>query len=209
MDRLITFGCSHTYGQALKERETQAWPYIVADKLNLECINEGQMGASITMMYHKLMNFDYQQGDKVICLWSYPNRRHFYESKEEFKDVLPFQATHPEKTTEEKHLRAAAYYDLIFTKYGNRFENRMMIHHSYNYLKSLGVKSYHTYVLNYEDPSLYFESRAGRVPYLKANWNNTWYNGDRGDDNSHGGVGVHKLFAKQILDEIGGVSRLI
>lgn len=209
MSRLIAFGCSHTYGQALKERETQAWPYIVADRLNLECINEGVMGASITMMYHKLMNFDYQEGDKVVCLWSYPNRRHFYKSKYESIDILPFQATHPERTTEEKHLRAATYYDILFTEYGNRFENKMMIHHSYNYLESIGVKSYHTYVLSFEDPSLYFESKAGKVPYIKANWHKIYHDGDRAEDNSHGGVEVHKLFAKKIVDEISGVSRLI
>ena len=99
MSRLITFGCSHTYGQALKDRETQAWPYLVADKLNLECINQGRMGASITYMYYKLMNFDFQEGDKVVCLWSYPNRRHFFKSESESIDILPFQATHPERTS--------------------------------------------------------------------------------------------------------------
>ena len=209
MSRLITFGCSHTYGQGLEDRETQAWPYLVADKLNLECINQGRMGASITLMYYLLMSFDYQEGDKVICLWSYPNRRHFLKSESESIDILPFQATQPERTTEEKHLRAVAYYDLIFAEYGNRFENRMMINHSYNYLKSKGVKSYHTYVLNYEDPSLYFESRAGKVPYLKVNWHRAWANGDRTEDTFHGGVEVHKNFAKQIVEEISGVSRLI
>jgi len=55
--RLIAFGCSYTYGAGLEDCFTPpighgpipskfAWPQLVANELNMECINMSSSGAS-------------------------------------------------------------------------------------------------------------------------------------------------------------------
>mgnify|MGYP003309481114 CR=1 FL=1 len=87
MTRLIAFGCSHTYGQALpdiwdhkknKEITTQgpskyAWPQILSDKLNLECINLGSPGASNKEVWFHIVNTEFKKSDIVILWFQYYN----------------------------------------------------------------------------------------------------------------------------------------
>ena len=55
--RLITFGCSNTYGHGLPDCHVPpneagpnpskvAWPQLLADRRGLECVNLGQPGGS-------------------------------------------------------------------------------------------------------------------------------------------------------------------
>jgi len=81
MSRLITFGCSFTYGSALSDTyeyrpgpSVFAWPNIAAKKLNLECVNKGIPGASNKEILHCIQNFNFEPLDFVCILWTYPNR---------------------------------------------------------------------------------------------------------------------------------------
>ena len=86
--RLVTFGCSMTLGDALPDRwdyekkkpdcnkgpSKYAWPQLLADKLNIECVNAGFSGASNKKIWWDALNFDYQNTDIVIILWSFLSR---------------------------------------------------------------------------------------------------------------------------------------
>lgn len=59
--KLVTAGCSFTFGQGLPDPQTQSWPALLANKLNLECINLGHCGSSNefitnTVIKHFLIN---------------------------------------------------------------------------------------------------------------------------------------------------------
>ena len=61
--RLVTFGCSNTYGSFLPgEMITQAkpskyaWPAVLSNKLGIECVNKGIGGASNKLISYVLHN---------------------------------------------------------------------------------------------------------------------------------------------------------
>jgi len=78
MSRLITFGCSHTFGQALPDvwnnirsgPSKYAWPQLLADKLNIECVNLGIPGASNKQIWFRIVKIKFEPNDIVIILWS-------------------------------------------------------------------------------------------------------------------------------------------
>lgn len=84
--RLIAFGCSHTYGVGLKDcwldiggpgdlpPSKLAWPQLMANKLNIECINASKWGSSNREIWHRIINFDFKSDDIIIAQWTYPNR---------------------------------------------------------------------------------------------------------------------------------------
>lgn len=86
--RLITFGCSCTFGQALPDiwdykknipileqgPSKYAWPQLLADKLNLECVNLGIPGSSNKEIWYTILNTEFFKDDIVIVMWSFFDR---------------------------------------------------------------------------------------------------------------------------------------
>ena len=73
MQRLVTFGCSLTQGQFLdtdspsdQSYSKLAWPYLLANKLNLKCYNAGINGSSAKKIWHTIANFEFRDDDIVI-----------------------------------------------------------------------------------------------------------------------------------------------
>lgn len=91
MGRLIAFGCSNTFGQALpdvwdfnknkpvdKTPSKYAWPQLLADKLNFECVNNGIQGNSPKDTWWLVMNFSFKDNDIVTILWPHIFRTTFF-----------------------------------------------------------------------------------------------------------------------------------
>ena len=81
MPRLVTFGCSFTYGSALADTyefkpgpSIYAWPNVAAKELNIECVNKGIPGAGNKEILHYIQNFDFHTDDIVCVLWTYQDR---------------------------------------------------------------------------------------------------------------------------------------
>jgi hypothetical protein len=83
--RLITFGCSNTYGHGLPDchippneagphPSKYAWPQLLADRRQLECVNLGQPGGSNKLMWWRTVNFEFEPTDVVIYYATEPNR---------------------------------------------------------------------------------------------------------------------------------------
>ena len=84
--RLLSFGCSYTYGHGLVDcynkktgaaGETPskyAWPQLVANSLNLDCVNLSRPGASNKEIWWTITKQKYLSTDTVVILWSYPHR---------------------------------------------------------------------------------------------------------------------------------------
>lgn len=80
--RLVTFGCSNTYGHGQSDclqpnghpgkfPSKFAWPSVLAQKLNYNVDNKGQPGASNKRIWHNALHYDYTKTDTVIFMWSY------------------------------------------------------------------------------------------------------------------------------------------
>jgi len=88
MNRIISFGCSHTFGMGLQDvylgnkkkfeppnyPSMYAWPQIIANDLNLECINKGICAASNLQILNEIISFEFNSLDKVYVLWTTPYR---------------------------------------------------------------------------------------------------------------------------------------
>ena len=69
---VVILGCSHTYGVGLKDcwldvggpgdlpPSKLAWPQLMANKLNIECINASKWGSSNRETWHRIINFDFK-----------------------------------------------------------------------------------------------------------------------------------------------------
>ena len=78
--RLVAFGCSYTQGIGLngldytysryydspiesvlkvKSASNDAWPHLLADKLDLECVNLGQGGNSSKFVFQMIREFEF------------------------------------------------------------------------------------------------------------------------------------------------------
>lgn len=85
-ERLITFGCSYTYGHGLQDCYDSktghagpqpsrfAWPNILGKKLKKRIVNLSQPGASNKEILYYLQNFIFHKSDLVVILWTYPHR---------------------------------------------------------------------------------------------------------------------------------------
>lgn len=89
--RLVVFGCSQTYGHCLPDcyipdsthydgvaiadnPSRFAFPQIVADKINRQCVNRSYPGSSVKFSWYESVNFEYLSTDIVIFVWTLPNR---------------------------------------------------------------------------------------------------------------------------------------
>lgn len=106
MQRLITFGCSFTYGSGLPDccgengsgpdpnitpASKMGWPAVLAKDLDLELINCSKPGASnLEILYH-ILNFKFNESDTVVVMWTIHNRDIFFKksifSKHNFRQL--------------------------------------------------------------------------------------------------------------------------
>ena len=68
--RLITFGCSLTYGQYLDNRDLQSWPAQLGRIMNLPVVNLGWHGSSNKEILYEILNFDFKTNDICVILWT-------------------------------------------------------------------------------------------------------------------------------------------
>lgn len=86
MNRLITFGCSHTYGVGLEDCQdtviggikipaskpsNKGWPRMVADALGLELVNMAWPAASNIEILYNILTFDFCESDTIVIMWSH------------------------------------------------------------------------------------------------------------------------------------------
>jgi hypothetical protein len=68
--RLVTFGCSFTYGQGLPDCPTgveapsqYSWPYLLSSQLDRQLVNRGIPGASNLQILNEILNFEFEETD--------------------------------------------------------------------------------------------------------------------------------------------------
>ena len=83
MSRIVTFGCSNTFGQGSPDCVTAskgdppsryAWPAVLGRLLNRPVLNLAIPGASNLEILHCITCTDFKPGDLVYVFWSYLDR---------------------------------------------------------------------------------------------------------------------------------------
>lgn len=203
--RLVTFGCSLTYGHGLPDcvgktkkhagpKPSQlGWPNKLAYLLNLQIENVSQPGASNNWIWLNAMEFPFSAGDLVVFNWTYLESRWDIKiSKETTIRVSPWLKT-PESRRYIEYLGHTMKWDLppqFFLR-----ANFMQY-----YLNEQGITNYHLTV----DPEGvdYHMPVWNKVEFLKPNINALRHEYPRAIDNSHPGEECHAEFARLVRDEL-------
>lgn len=131
--KLITVGCSMTYGFGLPDiaedksgfpnmdlgPSNLAWPSILANKLNLKLVNISLPGASTKWMAQEIVNYPIDPTDIVVFLWTLPGRTCFKDEEGKYyhlvqmeQDFLGFDRhiVHDSKLDSSPYLKMQAKY---------------------------------------------------------------------------------------------------
>lgn len=185
MDRLVTFGCSLTYGQYLDNSSEQSWPSVLAKKLGIVCDNQAVNGASTKQIWWNIINYDFSPQDTVIILWSHLDRWCIIKSDQvESLNVWDVEKNHKTRT----------YYEHIHDDYDMLVQYLLMVNHAKQYLDSQRVAKQIHLTANPIDQNFIW-NQTEFVPvdmsYIRKQF-------PKAQDNHHPGSEAHKEFAKQV-----------
>jgi hypothetical protein len=211
MPRLVTFGCSHTYGHGLFDCCDQdlnpgphpskyAWPQLVADKLGYECVNLSEPGSGNFQILITLLKTKLNPDDLVIIAFSYFIRYNFYTMTDKTGNGKMFKmsAAKSQITTN----KVIETFDDEYWEEKNYWDNWLTIQHCELYLNSLNIRNFS--FLNLPNGAL--ETKPDLIKL-----NNFWDDmklilKDKGLDGKHPGMSSHKNQANKIYEKLGKTS---
>jgi hypothetical protein len=195
--RLITFGCSYTFGQALPDTDgsypsNMAWPKILGNMLDRNVINKGRPGSSNLEILFSLLNFSFKKDDIVVIGWTHVNRDYIFN-----------------KT---KNIALGAWSDdnilsnwvQVHNDYDLSVRSGLYIHHAELFLDSLGIRQYHFRAIG---SATFVDKIVNAFTEIKPLYTNKLkhqikkrilYKKDLALDNAHPGVESHLHAAKEL-----------
>lgn len=129
--RLVTFGCSFTYGAGLEDPNTQAWPAVLGRLTKRTVINNGSIGSSNLEILARILSFNFQEDDLVVIGWTYCNR-----------DIIFKKDGVDEKITPWMNGDIFKNWLAIHNEYDIEVRSGLYIHHAELYLNNLKIKNY-------------------------------------------------------------------
>jgi hypothetical protein len=201
MQRLVTFGCSCTFGEALPDciitdynsakPSKFAWPSVLAGMLRKECVNLSSPGSSNFKILDTILSTPLKKEDVVVVMWSYFGRDMLIDDKgRKF-------GFHSSDTNELVNAWASVHglTDLMYRSW-------LYIHHAQLYLTSLGIDFYFLHV----DNDLKFKNLkpewAQDVKLLDTYIGKYAATAPKAADNRHPGEHAHALTAFSIFYNI-------
>lgn len=210
MKRIIAFGCSNTYGQGLEDCIDEqkihagpspsefAWPAIIGKELDIPVVNTSRPGNSNYHLLHNIINFDWQEGDVAVILFTYFGRYTiFYDHRK------PINIT-PGMLVTGEHIMANEFYNVFNNHHLYKMDAEYLDHIFYflNYNKidyqtrfpNLGAHSY------YRNTSKIVDAKWHQ-PIFKDYWDTAGVDYAL-DVGQHAGPKSHENFANNIIDSI-------
>jgi len=149
MNRLIAFGCSNTFGQALEDcwdyekndvgeyPSKLAWPSVLSKKLDLECHNHALPGASNKLIMNQIISFPFAPDDTVVIMWSYLDRYHIFTDPKKNCSTETIGHWH-------KNRRSITYYRQIYNENDQKIMTNHYIDYTALYLDKHKIANFHT-----------------------------------------------------------------
>lgn len=211
MSRLIAFGCSYTYGEGLpdcrddSESESTpskfAWPQILSNKLNIECVNLAEAGCSNKYITDRVLETKFQKNDIVVFLWTHYARFCFFQDDETVKRLLP-SSTKNKKTNIKIKKYTIQYYKNFYTRKDSLKDSCLRINFIKNYLDGKKIKNYHS-VFHNDDLNKTKMLHWNNVKFLDTEFQSIDLAGDYW---KHPGIESQALFADDIYKELNNES---
>jgi len=213
--RLVAFGCSYTQGIGLngldytysryydspiesvlkvKSASNDAWPHLLADKLDLECVNLGQGGNSSKFVFQMIREFEFQETDIVVIQWPQPERHVIWQGDIEGYNTLLQIAP--------GYGHAVHYYRHYYTTFDACYNTALYIENTHTYLKD---KCKALYSVSYNDTEQMIENETLQATFPILADVGKFFITKLGDDicaDGHPGKTYHEEFANRMAEKI-------
>ena len=206
MKKLVSFGCSFTYGHGLQDCVTSggrpgeqpsqfAWPSMLANRLGMTIDNKAGPGCSNLEILLRVIKYQFDPSDTVVIMWSFIERDFIFKK---YGNIEGTKLGHWEKKDIFKHW--ALTHDI--EDMGTR--SWFYMQHADLYIKSQGARCLH-FVMK---PAEYAKFKPD---YINIDIN-PLINGymmleiDRAADGHHPGPKGHEYIAKRMETLINGNS---
>ena len=215
--RIVTFGCSNTFGQALpdvkdyltpySEPSRYAWPAVLQHFSKIDVLNLSVCGSSNKTIWRDVVDFPFEKHDTVIILWTFFHRTSILNAdRTNPLRILPGYTFEKNKTPSLELRRLNKnYYKHFYNDVNLNLESWMAINHAKFYLDSLNIKNHNfTFELprpngeptepTYNDEAIpkWNNVNLKTIPFLK----------DFASDNEHPGKQAHTKFALEVAKQI-------
>lgn len=208
--RLVAFGCSHTFGVGLSDvwnfknhtpiftqgPSKFAWPQLLADKLNIECVNLGESGASNKEIWWKILNYQPVETDIVIILWSWYDRHCIIKDQYQPNRRSIFEIGIWKNETTSK-----VFFKYLHHMYDMQIDFYLRCNHINQFIKNKVKLIKHSNL-----GKLIINSSFNEIDFLKADMYTIMNMLPKAKalDDSHPGIEAHKQFAIEVYNEIKG-----
>lgn len=219
-NRLVTFGCSLTYGQALHDRHKESWPAQLGKLLNLPFINQGRAGASAKRIWWEILHFPFQDNDLVCIGWTHKDR--WCIIKKPHSNPIDNDLTGdgndeitnfdlPELALAEKYEQATGITDInlgreeiadVFYRHiHNDFDMTVnyftFVNHIKYFLDDKKITNYHLDMTSHDSIP-----KFNKVQFLPISFDDIRKANPKAKDNWHPGVQAYKQFSSAIYNHI-------
>jgi hypothetical protein len=190
MSRLVTFGCSFTFGSELEYPNTESWPAVLGNLTNRTVVNNGNPGSSNLEILSSILSYKFRLDDLVVIGWTYCDRDIIFNKITANKKINHWQ----DKDLFEKWAE-------IHSNHDSNIRSSMYIHHASLYLNSLNLKNYSFWAPPTPGLHRFIDTILGNRPkgigknILYTNILNTE---DLATDQSHPGPVAHKIAAEKL-----------
>jgi len=190
LSRLITFGCSHTFGEGLDNPNKESWPVKLSKLLDKPLINKGIGGCSNRKIQHNVIQTDFNKDDIVIILWTYADRYHFFTDEKNEAPLINVWS---------KNKHSLNWYKYFHTEYNETFDNKTIVNQVNLYLKEKGIEPYNFLVSN--EYQYYYD--ITNLKTIDIDFTHEYLNKyERSKDGWHMGSKGHKTLARDIYKRI-------
>tara|TARA_B100001094_G_C18146897_1_gene781323 strand:- start:621 stop:1277 length:657 start_codon:yes stop_codon:yes gene_type:complete len=159
MTRLVAFGCSHTYGETCSDRIQNCWPAQLAQKWQINFVNNGVNGASAKEISNYILNYELNSNDIVIILWSHWTRSFRFDQPRFWSKTKIKNSRNSQKTSRglvgSRDFGLRNTYNLVWLRhlynhFDNAFEAVSYQNLCYYELNGRNIKNYHFLVDEYQ-----------------------------------------------------------
>jgi hypothetical protein len=192
---LIAFGASTTFGQGLIDCNAStrpskfAWPSLLSQQLNLQCINAAIPGISNLQILDRILNYSFESDDIVLVMWASQDRDMIYDTPASNITLAHWVIDRRIKPWLEVH----SEYDMMMKTF-------LYIHHTNLHLNKLNLKFY--FLDNGPIRRFVKPKWASSLPFLNASIDHVKLLYPKALDNSHPGEECHAKMASLIYSEI-------
>ena len=217
--KLVTFGCSFTYGHGLADcmaedgsngptASEQAWPSVLGKLTGMKVDNASEPGSSNLMITKAIVDYSkYTKDTVVVVMWSNNDRETIYKTGNEKLHMLPgfLDDTMPgtfwfDKDKNNFKKTITTYYENYHEDWNATLNQTIRMNFVHAFLKSKGIQSFHLQIAHHHTDPNYFKKFNVRDLNLKYfNWGNDFCIDDALDvPNPHPGPNSHALLATNI-----------